>query len=622
MADEAELRIKPVLAGSIRPELKGMERDMGGFHREQQRAHRQGRTGARMLERAYDGVRSTVRGVGGTLGTMFNRLTSIQTLVAGGLAYGAGRTFLERTVGQADEVALLDDRLKGMLGTTEEVADVHEQVGQITEDIPTMSETDALRGMEEYLGITEQNVGMSEELVGMTEAIAGLDPDRDFAGIQEQMRQFLQTGEPGEIEDFIGEVPGRTEAEKQAKKHGQTLERYYVDNIRQGLARRFNQDEGEVVAWMNERRLQTIGGQIQAIGSAIDDTFKDIGEDARGPVLDDLSTVAESWREMSESREFQRSIESLSSFVADSATALTGELPGLIDQIPGAMESVMDGFGAAGDFYDKHPTLVKVLAGAAAGNWLTGGALSQGLGSLVGSAVGRRMAGGGGGGGLGGGCCCCGGMGGKGGRGRGGGKAGWGTRALQAAGGGTGAGGGTVGAGAANVAAMAAPFAVGGFGLQQWASAMGDPEDVSGDPEDHDMDLGAEITSRLKQGDVGGIISQIGDPGEEFTGEGEQAYMLEEIDEQLSRYGLEANLEEGQRIGDVEFGERGMGLHSLPGMGSDPEELGFDSREQAAEALNQGGDRYDMTVNVEGGDPEQVRRTIEQMFRDMQRRSQ
>jgi len=566
MADVAELRIKPVLAGNTNTL----------FH---------------PLSKGLRGIGSLASGVGRTISGAISKLTSIPSLLTGFAVYGAGRTFLDATIGSADDLAMSEQRMLGILGTTEKLGQANAKIGQMLKTFPSLNRSDAMSGMEKFLSITGGSLDKSTELLRLAKALEAVSPEQGFEGAMFALKELME-GDPMSIKSRFGLMPTKPEeAKKAAKKEGKTLSDFYVDEVMNQLGKQYGQEGGAVVDFLIGVKSNSVMGKMQQIKSVISDTLTSIGSQAREPILKNLGVVADKWTAMVETPEFKASIVSLSDFFATTAGSITGALPGLIDKLPGAMKSVMDAFKAVGGFYDRHPTLIKILGGMAAANWVSGGAIAKLGGSLLARGAGKGAAALGAGG-LGG--CCCAGSGAVG-------KAAsaakdisfWkkGLNFLKTGGATTATlapSTGVLGTGALATAAAAAaiPIALGAIGMNEWSKALGAEADV-GKSRAFDAMLvgkwGNKFDERLKDNDLAGIKSDIvnvlaaAGGGSDMLDSDRQQSMLDVIDQALAKHGLSADIDRGEKLSDIKF-----------------DNTWFSGMGKTAEKLN----RTEITVNV------------------------
>jgi len=582
MADVAELKIKPVLAGNARTLFSP-------------------------LSKGLRGVGSLASGVGRTLSGAISKLTSIPSLIAGFAIYGGGRSLLEATIGSADDMAMAEARMKGILGTTENVDIAMSNVSKVIKEIPSLGRSDAVQGMENFLSVTKGSVEESTKLVKIAKALEATSSDQSFGDAQFAIKELIESGDALSLKDRFGlKLPTSQEAKKLAKRDGKVLSTYYLDTLLEKLGGKYGQEGGQVVDFLLGIDRNSVQGKMAQIKSVVTDTMTSIGSQAREPVLKNLGVVADKWTAMVETPEFKSSIVRLSDFFASTAGAITGALPGLIDKLPGAMKSVMDAFKAVGGFYDRHPTLVKVLGGMAAANWVTGGAIGKMGGSLLskgaGKAAGALGIGKGaaaiGAGGMGG--CCCDGGGGT----TTGSKAEQGVMSslwskgknllkfgslaapaaaealtaveLSAV---------TMGTGALAMATAAAaiPLALGAIGVSSYVRAMNSESDF-GKSDTYDQyqvgQFGQKFESKLNAGDLEGIKSEITQMlgGKDATLDTDrQQSILDVMDRSLSKIGLSVDLDEGAKVSDMEF-----------------DNTWFSGKGETAEKLN----KTEITVNV------------------------
>ncbi|MDZ7703365.1 MAG: hypothetical protein U5L04_02645 [Trueperaceae bacterium] len=549
---------------------------------EQVQSARRGDRAVDKLRRGYDKLSGAVRKVGGRIKGAIGRITSLQGILTGALAFGAGRSFIEQTIGQADQVRRGTKLLGAVFKEQSKVNQAVSRARDLTKEISGLSLGQAITGLEKTSLLADRNVDKAVDLVRLAKALEQTKPEESFEGALFALKE-LESGDTMSLRERFGlRLPTRSEAEGLAKKDGKTLKQFYVDRLRDEIDKRYAMEgkSGMDVLFSIDR--DTIKGQLSQLKTAASDILLSIGQRAEGGVFDALKDSVQTVRELTKDPEFQRAVDRFGEGFATTIEKIARVAPKIISKIPDAANTVLDVIEAAADFYDKHPTLSKTLAGLVAANYLTGGLVGEAGKGIVGRVLGKSDAGNVGGVGDMAGMCCCDdgnipGTGGKGGKG-GGGTTGTlgklknflktGSTGGLAAGGLTGAEAGAVSLGAGQIAtglgAMALPFAVGATGMYSWSKALGAKAEA-GKSQTFDRmmrdSLKKRFTKQVKAGNVRGlkadVMGLLGGPGKRFESD-KQAARLSNVDDVLAEMGLDVDLGRGQKVSSLKFKKAGF----------------------------------------------------------------
>lgn len=533
---EAELKIKPVLAwngGTFKPLIHGLR-----------------------------GVQDVAGRVGRRIRGTIGQLTSLPSMITGVMAYGAGRTLLDKTVGTADDMRTARRQMKYIFADADAAM---RRSRQLTNEIASMSTTAAVSGMQSLGVIADGDVERAAELVKLAQALAIMKPEQGLEGASLALKELASGSTQSAVARFDlakSIFPSAKEAERIAKTEGKKVSDVYI-----GRLQKYIQDKRGGVEKLLQIDRESMRGNAQMLMTAVEDIGLTVGQQALPQVTASLQDATESLKDLADDPKFQQAAKDFGTFIGEGAESLAEITPTLLEKIPSTFRAVSSFFKDVKDFYDAHPTLVKVAGGLVAANWLTGGLVTEGVGALIG-----RASGGGAGEMFGGGCCC----------GPGGAaskaddvadeiasKSFWTKARNWLASGGTTTAALTKGTGvltggqvASGLGAMAAPFAVGGLLTSEWADAMGDPDKVQADPMDN-LKLGDRITAIVQRGAKSGnfrgirrgLQDVLGGPNAKFTGRADQEYILDAIQDELGRYGLTADIEKGQSLRQMQFGQ-------------------------------------------------------------------
>lgn len=627
---EAELEIRPRMVGDASDQLADTRRALRRLEDEQEDALRSGRGDVDRLEDKYEALERQMHDTQDRAGGFNRMLGGIAATAASFAAFEGGRTLLDLTVGAAGDM----QRRRQMMG--EIFDDTHaamERSRRLTREIASMSLGDAVKGMQTLGTKAEGSAEQAGELVKLGKALQTLNPQQGFEGAVLAIKELTSGSARSVVDRFNlarSAFPDRDEAKSIAKEQGKTLQQVYLGRLRDQLQKR-----GGVERLLEVDR-QSLRGQMQMLETAGRDLLRTVGEHALPEVTSSVSEVADELRALGEDEEFQQAAEEFGTWMGDSAESVADMAPTLIREIPDAVQAVENTFTTIADFYDNHPTLVKIAAGALGVNAATGGAAGQFLGRAGGDLVGGLL---GGRGGAGAGSVveavagrgkCCEGIDEMAGtlddavsRGAGGASRSFLQRTLFSGGSSAAAASFTEATMAAitpsaigSIAAAAAPFALGAIGLSDFASKR-DPTETKSNAFSSQSEVTNAIMKDLVKGRSGKAKRKIiaasgGDPNETFTGTDVQRQLFEQVKARLETFGLQATLKKGQKFKDIQFRQAGGVGHELGTFGglgdTELSDVSDISGKQAVQQLNQ----TKVEVNVPAGtkNPEQFGRRV------------
>jgi hypothetical protein len=575
---DAELRIRPRITGSVRGELQSTRKQLDRMSDEQVQGLKRGDRAVDKLRRGYDKLSDVVKRTGSRIKGAVGRIASLQGIIAGAVTFGAGRSFIEQTIGSADKVRRGQ---KLLLATFKEQSKVNEAVADardLTKEISSLSLGQAIQGLQKTALLADRNVDKAGELVRLAKALEQTNTEETFEGALFALKE-LESGDTMSLRERFGmRLPTRSEAKKLAKKDGKTLKEFYVDRLREEIDKRYGREGRSGVDVLFDIDRNTISGQVSMLKTAVQDIFLGIGQQAEGGVFDAMKDSVETVRSLTKDPEFKRAIDRFGKGFAETIERTVRLLPKILDKLPGAANTALDVIETAADFYDRHPTLSKAILALVGTNYLTGGLVTDIGKGLVGKVMGKSTAGNVGGvANLSEMCCDGGGAPGMGGKGGGsgpgmltkgknflkfgstGGAAVSGLSAAEL--GAVSLSGGQI---ATGLGAMALPFAVGATGLFSWSKAL-NAKAEAGKSQTFDRmmqdSIGKRFRKQIKAGNVRGlkadVMGLLGGPNARFQSDKQKA-RLSNVDDALAKFGLDVDLEEGQSVGNLRFSEAGM----------------------------------------------------------------
>lgn len=622
---EAELRIRPTVVGSVEGELNSVRRNAERLGRTQERDLARGQRVVDRLSRTYDRLSTAVGRVRSGVRSAVDNIFSMRTAVMGVATGMAGRTVFDKLIGSNVELEQQRITFQAMLGDVEQAEGLIGSIRDFAASTP-FEQGDLIQGSRTLLRVTEDNVAENERLLETAAEMSALTGGQRSV---QDASEALARASAGEFRGLRAFGLRLTKADvdemrRDGEELGDAAVRAAVEEFESMTA-------GEDLV---ETLSQSVGGRISTLRDKFSELMREAGEPAFaafGEGVDELTSRVEDLRA---DPEFMEQMERFGEWTGDIARSVADWAPTLVDKVPRAAKTVGDLFRRAREFYDRHPGLVKFLAGTVAANHLTGGMVGDMAGGLirggVGALIGRRGGGGGmmatGAGAMSAGhCCCAPGMGGtgsgmKGGLSAAGRAAAGGLTASQLGSVGVGAGGGTVLAkGGMMVAGGAlAPAALAGAFGKAWSDTLNSGTEAGEGSRVVDTLSRQELTGRLhrrfetvdSREDFQDVLTEVHDAlgGSDavFTGEGKQGEMFRIVENSLARFGLDADIEEGQRIGEMEFTKAGFfrrlqqdtNLDELTGMDLDLSQFAGQLNFQR-DRLEREGRLYDIDVNID-----------------------
>ena len=302
-----------------------------------------------------------------------NTLFSYRTFLITGMAAMAGRSFIENTIGQADDIHRSRLLLRSALGDAEQVQDAFDSAIRLAREIGPLTRQEALQSMRFMVPLANGNVAQAEELTRLAKALQVTRPEQNFGGALFALQELVGSGQVRSLRERfnISGLPTRTEAEAMAAERGITVAQLYMDEFRAELERRHGRGGTDAVTALLAADVNTVRGRMDMIKTIIVDRLADIGMDAQSELNTTLLPQFEDrLRAFLGSSDFDRTADRLSRFLVDGATAA-------ID----IAENLPQAFDRAEQFLDRHGDTLILLAKLHGINLLTGGALTSAVGA-------------------------------------------------------------------------------------------------------------------------------------------------------------------------------------------------------------------------------------------------
>lgn len=566
---EAELRIKPTVTGSVAGELQSVRNSAEQLARTQERGIGRGERVVGRLGRTYDRLSRSVSRVRDGVRSAVDNIFSMRTAITG-LATGvAGRTFWDNFIGPNVELEQQQITFNTLLGDVEKAEGLLGNIREFAASTP-FAQGDLIQGSQRLLQHTQDNVDENERLLEVAANMAALQPERTVA----DAAQALTGAATGRLRGLRGfginlSMDDVRAAQRDGEELGDAAVRAAVESFDELT------DGEDLVGALSE----SFSGRLSTLRDNFRETMRLAGEPAFEAFSEGMEDTLARVEELRADPEFQDQMESFGEWMGDVASSVAEFAPTLIEKIPSAAKSVGDVLRRARNFYDRHPGLVKFLAGTVAVNHLTGGMVTSAAGGLLRSGAGALM-GRGGRGGVGaaaagmGKCCCPGGMGaGAGGAAGAAGRGGAAGRAAAAGGAAAGAGplvgSPGAGAGAGGLAALGAGTVATGVGAAAvpaasaggllWAADRSWQADgtVEGGgriaPGLEVSRVRTEMAQSIREGDDAGaaraLINAMGGADAVFRGTDEEQNVMEAAQRAARGFGMDFEIEEGQTVG-------------------------------------------------------------------------
>lgn len=370
---EAELRIKPRVVGSG-SSLRPVERDLRRLERTQARTFQNGERWVRRFGAALSRVGNRVTRTGASLERLsaaFDVIQRVSSVITRG-----GRSVFDAVIGPNVELERAQTTFNTLVGDTRKAAKLIEDIRENAARTP-FEFGELLEGSRRLLRLTGANVEQNKALLVLSEQLAAINPTKSVTDAAEALLD-AQVGEFERLKEF-GIKLRKEEVDKAAKAGklaGGEFGDKYLDSIAKAVAK---QTGGrDIVGALS----QTFSGRV----STLRDIGTELGREIGGPAFEILSRglgeLIGNLERMSVSPEFRRDIDDLKDFAKDAAKWAVE----LARNLPQGVRQLRELITSTRTFVSENETLLKVLAGGAVANKLTGGAVGRGAGFLASSA--------------------------------------------------------------------------------------------------------------------------------------------------------------------------------------------------------------------------------------------
>jgi hypothetical protein len=293
----------------------------------------------------------------------------------------AGRSFIDATIGSADDIQRSRLLLQASLGDARKVESAFDAAIDLAREIGPLTRQEALQSMRFMVPLAGGNVGEAAELTRMAKALQVTNPEQDFGGALFSLRELIGSGQVRSLRERfnISGLPTRTEAEALARDRGQTTAQVYMTEFRAKLQELYGQGGQDAVTALLDADTSTVRGQVTMLATIFQDALADIGSDPQGRLNERLEDTIDRARAYVESKDFQ-----------DLSSRISEGMVGGVDRFLDFLES--NPIERAEAFMDKWGGVILTIAKIYGLNVLTGGAITSLGGALVRRAGGRTAA--------------------------------------------------------------------------------------------------------------------------------------------------------------------------------------------------------------------------------------
>ncbi|MEM1347992.1 MAG: hypothetical protein AAGI01_05490, partial [Myxococcota bacterium] len=267
---EAQLLIKPTLLGNARGKLRGLRDGARRFGVEQGRMLRSGEARVRGLERAWSGLGTTIRGTSNGLKRALGMMGSMQALVLGAGALGAGKTFVDLTIGSNAQLETQLVTFRTMIGDARKADELMRRINRYAASTP-FAQADLIEGSKRLLRLTGANIGQNEKLLRLASQMAAVNPSKSISDAAEAILD-AEGLEFERLKEFGLKLKKQdiARAKKRGEKIGQTALRAVEDAVRKQTGGR------DVVGALS----QTLTGKLSTARDQFRATMRKVGEPA------------------------------------------------------------------------------------------------------------------------------------------------------------------------------------------------------------------------------------------------------------------------------------------------------------------------------------------------------
>ena len=325
-------------------------------------------------------VASSIRGIGNAsrwtgrrLNQLQNNLFSYRAMLVGGVAAMGGRSFLEATIGSADDMHRSRLLLRASLGDMSKVDAAFDSAVTLAREIGPLTRQEALHSMRFMVPLAGGNIEQAEQLTRMAKALEVTNPEQSFSGALFSLRELIGAGQVRSLRERfnISGLPTRQEAERMSEEQGNSVAEVYMNAFRGRLEELYGRGGTDAVTALLAAEVDTVRGQFRMLGTIFQDALADIGGQSQGVLNERLEEVLDRARAYVESDSFVDLGNRIGSGLASGANALMD----FLESNP---------IDRADQFLQRHGDLILTVAKLYGINFATGGVVTSAARGLVG----------------------------------------------------------------------------------------------------------------------------------------------------------------------------------------------------------------------------------------------
>ena len=300
------------------------------------------------------------------IGNLQNTLLSYRSWIAGSIALMGGRSFLDATIGSADDMQRSRLLLRASLGDMTKVNEAYSSAVRLAREIGPLTRQEALSSMRFMVPLAGGDIEQAEELTRMAKALEVTNPEQNFSGALFSLRELIGSGQVRSLRERfnISGLPTRREAERLSRRQGKSVAEVYMNAFRGRLDDLYGQGGTDGVTALLAAETSTVRGQVRMLATIFQDALADLGEGPTGFLTDRLNLTIDRAREFVESDQF-----------IEMADSISKGLTVGFDRFIGFMENLDSHLAAADNFLDRHGSTIATIAKLYALNFVTGGAV-------------------------------------------------------------------------------------------------------------------------------------------------------------------------------------------------------------------------------------------------------
>lgn len=300
-----------------------------------------------------------------------HNLLSYRTLLVGGVGIAAGRSFIEATVGSADDIQRSRLLLRASLGDARQVDAAFQSAIELAREIGPLTRQEALTSMRFMVPLAGGNVQQAAELTRMAKALQVTNPEQDFGGALFSLRELIGSGQVRSLRERfnISGLPTRTEAQELARQRGQTVAEVYMTEFRAKLEELYGHGGQDAVTALLAADTATVKGQVTMLFTIVQDALADLGSGTQGVLNDRLNETIDRAREFFQSKQWAN----LSAGIGDRMIRAANGLLDFVENLDVTVEKTER-------FFERYGGVLMTLAKIYGLNLVTGGAVTSAAG--------------------------------------------------------------------------------------------------------------------------------------------------------------------------------------------------------------------------------------------------